>query len=163
MSTSDYQDAWAALVTAARKLNEASDGINPIIEGIQTRLKKMNIGVEVEIYVEGDGFSGGRIGFFFGYGRLGKREWGMTCRGAEVDKKPLTEAPREARLVALEHIPALLSALDAEIVKTIADLEAANQKLDAIVAAIPAGLLPERPIGRHRSRRGGPEDWDQDD
>ena len=126
------------LAKLAPQLNEATDRYMDELRAIEAELRKMNLGITVELaqtlkesgykkdYDENGEPTGARYynAWCLGYERIEPDGWGFVVRSYEIssdpeeweeqDVVPLLKASRDLRLAAAEQIPALLDKLELE-------------------------------------------------
>ena len=141
------QSSFQQLSEAATHLNKASDGLGKLVTELDSALKRLNIGiqswVDVSRWTTPDGLS-------YGYDQLGYDKidgtWGIalqTCSGDERDDGDtidgrwlFNDAPRQFRIRAVDHIPALLDKIATDATSTAAKIEEKTQQIADVVAAI---------------------------
>jgi hypothetical protein len=116
-----YSQEMDALKLAATDLNAASNALTEKITGVETQLKAMNIGIEHWVNWETRTFTGT---IWLGYVRLSGDGWRIAIKYNE-DIWAFNGAPRALRIVAIQALPTLLTALKIEAQKLISELRGA--------------------------------------
>ena len=116
------QSSYQRLTSVASNLNAASDELGKAIDALDESLKKLNLGVTNWYKFAGDQDEGGGYwAKYIGYARIGAR-WGigLSKTSGHADAPPeynrdeewlFNDAPRQLRVEAVEHIPAMIDAL----------------------------------------------------
>jgi hypothetical protein len=122
-------DAFGELSDLSRQLNSASNTINTTIEGINKRLRSLNLGIETWLDeplvkpLPGNP-THDAIGPYLGFCDV-EEQWQLAVRGSatgayvtgwtgDLPRTPLTKASREVRIAAIEQVPWLFSRLNDE-------------------------------------------------
>jgi hypothetical protein len=135
----DAAAPFRRLAASAEKLNNVSDQLTTQIEKIDAALKRFNLGVPAWVTIEDySDEEGNCTKEELGYARIGNR-WGIVLRTQfEALGNPglpdetfsaFADAPRQLRMRAVQHIPALIDQLSVEAEATIANL---TPKLDEV-------------------------------
>lgn len=127
--------SFQQLVEGAARLNKASDDLSEAIGPLDAAFSSLNLGVTTwhQYYDESDD-SGAFWRYYVGYAKVDGK-WGLALSevsGDEAlppeenyDKEWLfNDAPRDMRVDAIPHIPALLDAIVKQVNDTASDLEA---------------------------------------
>jgi hypothetical protein len=141
-----------ALSELAPQLNQATDRYMDELREIEAELKKLNLGIEVELdkpILEGNRFEEEKdfnepTGVFYhsawllGYGKYGDREWCLLVRQytlysddrgwCQENSSSLLGASRELRIAAADYIPLLLEKIGEEVKAKIAVLKKVSDK-----------------------------------
>ena len=127
------QASYERLTSVASDLNDASDELGKAIHALDESLKKLNLGIAAWHRFAGDMHeSGAYWGKYVGYAKIGAR-WGIGLRRTSGNDNPedhdqedwlFNDAPRQLRIEAVEHIPAMIDALT----------EAAENAVEGIMA-----------------------------
>lgn len=148
--TDRIESTLKKLASVSQSLNQASDKVTSCIADVEAALREYKLGIEVWIdighWVEGVRSSHG--GFYklgrtrrLGYGKKDGK-WGLlTCVNAEESEEYeefafLREAPRDARLAAIDRLPELLEALVEKAVKTSHAVTKKAEKAEQIAAGL---------------------------
>lgn len=127
------------------KLASATDKLNASLSAIESELAAMGLGVTASVVMQKISYDDRPWSFLkcLGFGKL-NREWKLFYEcgdddGDEWDSTPLLNASREIRLMAVDHLPALID----ELVKTaegeIAGVAAKATELEKLAAAVRNG------------------------
>ena len=146
-----------SLAATAVNLNKASKSLSELIQRIDGALQRLNLGVTAWTVVsKGDSGIDSSWSEGLGYGRTGRKSWGLMLRKVEqnflslapeqCDEWPFNEAPRELRIRAVEHIPNLLKKLDEASQEMVKNLSASIEGTAAIVGALEQAPRPQRAI-----------------
>jgi hypothetical protein len=138
-------DTINELSSIALKLNQKSDQLNALITSINSKLAKLNFGIEV--WLESHPVKeNGNAKAFLGYCKS-KDEWQLAVwdpnDALEVEDRPsvrlagsnvwpLTEASRELRLLAMPLIPKLLDGIKDKAEELLRGLEAAEKAAESL-------------------------------
>ena len=131
-------DTINELSDLSRKLNQKSDQINSIIESINQKLLKLNLGFEAWVK-DGDGV-------WLGYDKAARYrkdgnasvyigEWQLVTRRDLTDgwsSESLLAASREVRVAGLKLVPQLLDALKEKATDMIATIEQAENSTEKL-------------------------------
>jgi hypothetical protein len=123
------QSSYKRLTTVATDLNTVSDELGQSVSALDEALKKLNLGITSWYKFSGhDGENGDYWARFIGYQKIGTR-WGIALSRTsgnhqapeEYNKDEewlFNDSPRQLRIEAVEHIPAMIEKLieDAEAV-----------------------------------------------
>jgi prefoldin subunit 5 len=117
------QSSYQRLTAVASNLNSVSDDLGRAIRALDESLKKLNLGVTTwhKFASDDGGESQDYWGKYIGYARVGGR-WGISLSktSGNYSAPPeyhteeewlFNDAPREFRLEAVEHIPAMIESL----------------------------------------------------
>src|SRR5258708_33081213 len=114
--------SFKQLSAASIKLNAVSDELGKLIAQLESDLKKLNLGVEGWVKIDGSRSPDGELwsSRSVGYAKVDGK-WGIALRSAsgdysyppsdESDTKLFTEGPRDLRIAAIDKIPDLLEKL----------------------------------------------------
>ena len=161
----------------SRQLNSASDTINPTITTLNTKLRSLNLGVEVWLTEalfnsQPGGPRREGVGPYLGYCNV-EDQWQLAVReqsdavylsastGECAASVPLTKASRRVRIAALEQLPVLVSRLKEEaqrVLKVIQDAkalysESLTMDKNELLATVLKGLAEGFEAGNNRRRR----------
>jgi hypothetical protein len=138
--------SFKKLSSTAAKLNAISDSLSSQIEQIDTSLKRLNLGVIAWVKIQADCDEDGN--WFkeeLGYTKVGNR-WCVaikTASGMQGDPNgpdtsfwAFADAPRQLRIRAIEHIPALIENLCTEADSMIKQLEPKVQEVAQLTMAL---------------------------
>ena len=157
-----------SLAATAADLNEASEKLSEVIDRIDGALQRLNLGVTAWTVVTQGGSSVDGNGTQYrsedlGYGRTGRKSWGLMLRKGESDYQipdsgqydewPFNEAPRDLRIMAVKQIPNLLKKLDLLSREMVKNLSASIEETVAIVGALEQAARPQRSIKGKPGRR----------
>lgn len=151
--SADIKAPFRELSKTATQLNFVSDALGKFVLEAESGLKTLNLGVSAWVKVTISGSDDGLVTYYeeLGYDRVGKNwcialrtyrdaEWSETS--FDYEAWPFNEGPRELRIKAVDHLPALLQKLNTEatkLAKRVTDvLPRANQ-----VASDISGLVGE--------------------
>lgn len=119
-------EVWKRLRESADRLNAASDGLNEMVLRVEESLAEMKIGVSSSVEAGGD--------LRLLYGKT-TGSWGISIRIAEEEWR-FGRAPRQARILAVRLLPALLECLVLDANTLVGDLDTATlltkQSADAL-------------------------------
>jgi hypothetical protein len=111
MTEAEFSQQLSQLSSVAADLNRESDSINELLAQYESKIRALNVGLEVSVKTDS-----GRLGWekcVFDRNpdgsknyTSGKREWGLA-----IDGSPALDCSREERIEALESIPDLVVAL----------------------------------------------------
>ena len=117
------QTSYERLTLVASNLNSVSDDLGKVVNALDESLKKLNIGITTWYRFSlgsNDADPGAYLYKYIGYSRMGNK-WGISLRREDgheayketetVDQWLFNDAPRELRLEAVTHIPAMIDAL----------------------------------------------------
>jgi hypothetical protein len=105
MTEVDFSRLLSELSQVATALNRESDSINSIIDQFQTKLRAINVGIEV--WVDLHGFHQTRLGW-----TKGAKDWELQVEQPNnFGPAPLPMESRDIRIAALKAFPELLRQL----------------------------------------------------
>lgn len=119
------ESAFRKLSSTASDLNFSSDELGRLISQLDVALRKLNLGIPAWVVIRGgdDPEEGWYWSEQLGYDKIGGT-WGIAVRTTTgsfhnpqqdaVESWLFNEGPRAIRLLAIEHIPALLEKLSSE-------------------------------------------------
>ena len=163
------EELLPSLAATAANLNKASKDLSALIGHIERVLQRLNLGVPAWTVVTqgGPAVEGTGPQYWFedlGYGRIGRKSWGLILRKREGDESipdsehydewPFNEAPREFRIRAVKHIPNLLKELDQASQEMLKKLSKSIQEIVDVAVALDETVSPQqRPIKGKSGRR----------
>ena len=134
-TASDVQASFRELAKTASQLNTVSDALGKYVAEVETGLKTLNLGVAAWVNFGEWTSSDGMITTCHqvGFAKIGK-SWSIGVRHFDdavwadewvnFEMWVFNEAPRQSRIDAIDHLPALIQALNkeaAKIAKVVAD------------------------------------------
>lgn len=128
LETPNLENAFAALAEVGAELNKGTDSLNHILRSVQKRLDQLNLHVEAEIKLPHSPAEPNES--YFGYGQAILNQtagWGLYLRvDGEKYAKSIFDCSRDARILAVGHLPKLLKTIEARAKKILADIEEAK-------------------------------------
>ena len=106
-------------------LHQATDELNAEIERFEERVRTTNPGVEAWLEAQDDG------GWRFGWARRADRTWGFVARRLDLAPLPLFSTARSVRVLASQHLAAIVTALFEETAAATAAVDTARFDLEA--------------------------------
>jgi hypothetical protein len=167
------QSSYQRLAAVASDLNTVSDELGTAINALDEALKRLNLGVTSWYRFAGDeSESGAYWAHYIGYDKVGAK-WGIALRkvSSHHEAPPdfgteeewlFNDAPRQFRMDAVEHIPAMLDKLidtAAEAVEKVKSRTGAVKEFAAALAPPPRArrpALPPEPPGPPTLTKAGP-------
>jgi hypothetical protein len=151
------KSAFQKLAVSAANLNNISDELGKSIEGLDSALKRLNLGVTAWVTMDrGDNTEKGGANWYsrdLGYAKIGGK-WGIAIRtlsgdyaypdGDQEDWWLFNDAPRWLRILAIDHMAALIEKLIDETNATAEKVKAKIEEARELGGAI-AGVLPASP------------------
>jgi hypothetical protein len=145
-SAATIDASFKRLANSALKLNEISNKLAKQVEQIDLALKRLNLGVTAWVTIRREEDEDGHyLGEQVGYTRYGNR-WCVVLRtfsGMEADPSgpdenvwAFTDAPRQLRIRATEHIPKLLESLCHEADEMVKQLTPRVEDLENVTSAL---------------------------
>lgn len=144
--TERVQSSFQHLAVCASHLNAASDELTKPIQELDANLKELNLGISAWVIIYRDEAESGEYWYTeeIGYTKINNK-WGIalrTCSG-EYSYPPagsssewlFSDAPRELRIKAIEHIPALLDELAGQAQTTASQIKAKTEVAQQLAAA----------------------------
>jgi len=145
------QSSYQRLSAIAANLNTASDQLTQSVAALDDSIKRLNLGISSWYQFEGDSNDDGAYWRkYIGYARVDNK-WGIALRKtkghhdfpelADDDQWLFKDAPRQLRIEAVEHIPAMIDSL-------IGDAERAIERITAKTAEakhLAEALAPPEP------------------
>jgi hypothetical protein len=138
----------AELASLSNTLNEKSDKLNATISSINHKLEGLNFGVSVTL---AEPIQYGEQTYFLGYEKhqvfhtrkdaklgevrtsTGKVRWQLSIyREQSGHHIPLLDAPREVRIQALDHVPALLDLMKEKAEQLIGSMQRAEKLAESL-------------------------------
>lgn len=147
------QSSYERLTTVASNLNAVSDELGKAINALDESLKKLNLGITTwHKFAGNQNDSGGYWGKYIGYAKIGTR-WGIALSSTHgnyddppedrIDEEWLfNAAPRELRLHAVEHIPAMIEQLIKAGEEAIETVKAKTSEAQQLAAALASPAKP---------------------
>lgn len=127
---SDDEELQLRLTKSAARLNKASDELSKAVEVIEGSLKNLNLGLSTWVPFDDESTR-----CELGYAKIGNR-WCLAIAERDTNEEgfewAFSDAPRDLRLVAVPHIPALLATLAKEADAFAAELEAQTKVVRSI-------------------------------
>jgi hypothetical protein len=123
MTEVEFSRLLSELSSTSKKLNSESDSINEVLSRVEKQIAETNVGLEVQVYLEGEG---GKYLQWRKVGKAGdagayKEDWGLAIDGHHV-----LERSRDARIAALDTLPALIRELTSAADTRIKSIERAK-------------------------------------
>jgi hypothetical protein len=167
-SVPNVRSSFERLSKTANSLNLASDRLNEALEQLNAALKKLNLGISSWVSFSTWEDGGASEVEQIGYDKI-KGKWGIGLRKVYEDlnsSDPSTgqpfleetewhfsEAPREMRLRAIDHLNLMIDKLDVDAEKATQSIGLKTAEAEAFAAAIssivderPSRKLPIRPV-----------------
>jgi hypothetical protein len=128
------QASYQRLTAVASKLNNVSDELGGAINALDEALKQLNLGITRWHKFEGDDDEAGNYwANYIGYARIGTK-WGIALSktSGNLEAPPeyhrneewlFNDAPRQLRMDAVGHIPAMIDSLIAAAEEAVAKIE----------------------------------------
>jgi hypothetical protein len=128
------QSSYQRLTAVASKLNDVSDELGVAINSLDEALKQLNLGITHWHKFAGNDHEGGSYwANYLGYAKIGTR-WGIALSktSGHYDAPPeynkgeewlFNDAPRQLRMDAVDHIPAMIDALITAAEEAVARIE----------------------------------------
>jgi hypothetical protein len=157
--SSDVQAHFRELARTAKQLNQTSDALGKYVAEIEEALKTLNLGVSawvtIDVYSQMDGMA--TLHEELGYDKIGKT-WCIGIRSyrapewddgwLDYERWIFNEGPRELRIAATDHFPALIQKLNkeaSEIAKRVGEkLPTASKVANDIKALIDEQRVQEK-------------------
>ena len=167
MSTSNdallrrVQASYQRLSTVASELNTVSDELGKAINLLDESLKTLNLGLVHWHKFAGDERENGNYwAHYIGYAKVGPK-WGIALSrtSGNCDAPPeyqkdeewlFNDAPRQLRMDAVDHIPAMIDALITAAEKAVDNIKtktAETRKLAELLVPQPPPKIKPRPVG----------------
>jgi prefoldin subunit 5 len=155
------QSSYQRLTSVASNLNAVSDELGRAISALDESLKKLNLGITCWHKFDGNEHESGTFwAKHIGYSKVGNK-WGigLSKTSGHQEAPPeyntdeewlFNDAPRELRLEAVEHIPAMIETLikaGEEAVEKVRVKTAEAQQLAEVLAS------PSKPVPRNTQSR----------
>jgi hypothetical protein len=159
------QSSYQRLTSVASNLNAVSDELGRAISALDESLKKLNLGITCWHKFNGyEHESGSFWSKYIGYSKVGNK-WGIALSktSGHNDAPPehitdeewlFNDAPRELRLEAVEHIPAMIETLikaGEEAVERVRVKTSEAQQLAEVLAS--ASMPATKPVPRNSQSR----------
>lgn len=152
------QSSYAKLAAAASSLNEATDQLGKTIGSLDESLKTLNLGVSCwHLYAEREDEHDNFTRKYIGYNKIGTR-WGVAISRVsgnanspndEIDDEWLfNDAPRQLRIEAIEHIPAMIDALVKTAETTVKKIQRKITEAQELADALQLKSVPQVPAVR---------------
>jgi hypothetical protein len=132
--------SYERLAVVASNLNTASDSLGKAIGSLDDSLKQLNLGIPCwHSYADYEDPGGHCIRQYIGYVKVGNR-WGIAISRVEGNSNApeefwkdeewlFNDAPRQLRMEAVEHIPAMIEALIAKAEEAVEKIK--NKTMEA--------------------------------
>lgn len=137
------------LKSASSTLNESSDLLTKHVARLESIFNSFNLGVEARVQIESwseeDGYG---ETWQLAYCKTRTRKWGfmieLTCEqfnsieAGSFESWPFKDAPRDARLKAVEKIPSLLAALVEKADEVAGEISAKSSYAQSLISSLSA-------------------------
>jgi prefoldin subunit 5 len=140
------QSSYERLTAVASDLNSASDELGQSIAALDESLKSLNLGITRWHKFDGDENENGFWAKYIGYARIGSK-WGISLSSLSGpaddslttdDEWLFNDAPRQLRIEAVRHIPAMINTLVKAAEETVENIRANSTELRQLAKALAA-------------------------
>jgi hypothetical protein len=144
---SKIKDLLASLRETSGKINRESDELTSAIKEVEMAIGRLKLGIPVwltkPIHSSFDAESGTHFDQDLGYAKCDEKSWGLYIQ-LNIDGEPhgttrLSEARRDDKLLAIEHLESLIEALLKEAQKKADEISSARKKVKQIVEELGEG------------------------
>ncbi|MBI3810003.1 MAG: hypothetical protein HY284_06060 [Nitrospirae bacterium] len=145
------KELFSRLEGLSARINQASDSLSTTLAQIEVKLRDLRLGVEAWVPTETTQFcddvgnDDGAMLEFLGYGKY-NGQWQLLIKNQTEDPDedgtptrnesppvPLCQQPRETRVKAIQHLPALLEALAKNAENTLQMIESQKAVAQAVI------------------------------
>jgi hypothetical protein len=154
ISASRISSSYQELSTSAVELNAATSRLTKTIEIVDEALKKLNLGISSWVEIGGASFEDEGLWEteYLGYSKVNSK-WGLAFRVTSGNyrypdqdtsrESLLGDAPREARIKSLSHLPALLQQLIKDAKAAAAKINERLDEAEKLARALSNGVDPD--------------------